>query len=456
MAATLAAAVGCTLAPPPTAAPRATPTPTESPTPSVTPTVGEASPTSALPLATPAPIELPAPTAGPRPTQALAATAAPSPPPTATSVPTPTSPPTSTKAPLPTPPPSSTATSVPTSTPMPTATQLPTSTPVPTLSPQAIEVTEALVPSWLDNGAELTAFLLDLKRTSPEASSLFESMGWVEDGIGSSTSGRVLQEVNTAAQLRDMWQHGLPGQESFLAVVHKPWLRDELSASESNVVVYINYVLKYDPDLALSLVRMPFLDSVEGKLESRISYLVSLMLYRDSTALQRLLSSEDFDEGITDDHVIALELIVLESEDPEMAAAIDVLPWIQDGTDLSDWEEVNGLTTLAKRSDVFFRAAMDSLEVQDGISPDELIVIQALIRAHELLLWEEEEDAVASVEALPWLLDGVDRLELDGALALMNLGLEDITAFWSAIESDWVQDGVTADEVRMISSLAHR
>ena len=201
---------------------------------------------------------------------------------------------------------------------------------------------------------------------------------------------------------------------------------------------------------------MPFLDSVEGKLESRISYLVSLMLYRDSTALQRLLSSEDFDEGITDDHAIALELIVLESEDPEMAAAIDVLPWIQDGTDLSDWEEVNGLTTLAKRSDVFFRAAMDSLEVQDGISPDELIVIQALIRAHELLLWEEEEDAVASVEALPWLLDGVDRLELDGALALMNLGLEDITAFWSAIESDWVQDGVTADEVRMISSLAHR
>ena len=309
-----------------------------------------------------------------------------------------------------------------------------------------------MVPSWLDNEADLTAFLLDLKRTSPEASSLFESMGWVEDGIGSSTSGRVLQEVSAASKLRDMWQLGLPGQELFLAVLHKPWLRDELSTSESNVVVYITYVLKYDPDLALSPVQMPFLDTVEGILETSISYLVSVMLYRDSTALQRLLSSEDFDDGITDDHVTALELIVLESEDPEMAAAIKVLPWVQDGTDLSEWEEVNGLIDLARRSDLFFRLAMDSTWVRDGLSPDELITLESFSR-DRTILGREDPESVAAIEALPWVQDGVDEPEWSRAQALMRLGLESNQGLRAVMERHWTQDGLSADETSIIDSL---
>ena len=200
---------------------------------------------------------------------------------------------------------------------------------------------------------------------------------------------------------------------------------------------------------------MPFLDTVESQLEARIGYLVSYMLYRDSTALQTLLSTEGFDGGIAEDHVIGLELIVLEYKDPEIAAAIEALPWIQDGTDASEWEEVDGLIDLAERSVVFFRAAMDSLEVQNGISPDELTVLQSLFWA-DVRLQQEDDDAVNAIESLPWVLDGVNRTELDAALALMNLGSANISAFWSTIQSDWVQDGISADEVEMISSLAQR
>ena len=154
VAATLMALVGCTLAPPPTAAQKATPTPAELPTHPASPTVAEDSPTAAAQEATPAPTELPVPTAVPEPTLAPASRASPSPRPTETGP---------TRTPKPTIPPFPTLTPI-----VPTTTPLPTSTPLPTLSPEAVAATEALVPEWVRNRSALISFLLSLKRTWPE------------------------------------------------------------------------------------------------------------------------------------------------------------------------------------------------------------------------------------------------------------------------------------------------
>ena len=172
MAATLTAAVACTLAPPPTAAPasyshtHAVCQPQRS-----TPAVGETSQTAAPPQETPVPAEPPTPTPRPAPTQAPTAVTPPMPPPTETATPT--------------------------GTPAPTVTRdLPTRTPLPTLSPEAVADHRGLVPGWVENRSELTSFLLSLKQIWPEASALLESLEWVQDGIGNSTSGRDILEVD--------------------------------------------------------------------------------------------------------------------------------------------------------------------------------------------------------------------------------------------------------------------
>ena len=289
LATTLMAVVGCSLGLPPTAAPTVTLIPSPLPT------------QTAAPTATPAHT----PTTPPSPT--------------ATPVPTPT------ETPMPTPPPSPT----PTSTPVPTATPPPTSTPVPTLSPEEVAATEALVPGWLDAEYKLVEFLLELKLNHAEASALFESMGWVQDRIGNSDYELLQAEVRTASKLRDIWQVGPSGQELFLALLCKPWMQDGLSTNESDLIGDLTHVLEGDPDGALSLVQMPFLDTTEEAVESRIVNLVSNLPYY-SIELREILSRPEFADGITDDHVTTLQLMYYETQEPEAVAAIEALPWVQD------------------------------------------------------------------------------------------------------------------------------
>ncbi len=433
VAAALMMAAACTLAPPPTAAPRSTPTPTEIPTQSVTPAPTEAPTATAPARVTPVATDLSAPTAVPAPTEAPTSTAA------------------HTRAERATPPPRETAT--PTFTPAPTVTPLPTRTPLPTLSPEAVAATEALLPDWVEDRSDLTSFLLDLKRNWPAASALFESLEWVRDGIGNSPSGRDTLEVDFVSGLKDSWALGPTGQEISIRLMGKSWMQDKISREESLVAGSLWRLFRTNSTASMHLIQLPFLDSVDGAHELRTIGLVGHMLYDDRGALQRLLSSQEFAGGITDDHVTALELINSERFDPEAVAAIRGLPWVQDGTDASDWEEVNALIRLARNSHVFFRAAMDSLGVQDGISPEELTVIQSLYGAGSWP-WQDYDSAVTAIEALPWIQDGVHGSEWDGAVALLRLGDLDFTTFWSTIRLDWVQDGISEDEIEMIASLS--
>ena len=427
-AATMIALVGCTLAPPPTAPPRATSVPTLLPTPAV------------APMATPEPTLTSVPEATLTPTQASPATAPPTPSPAANIGPT--------RTPRPTIPPFPTLTPIraPTTTP-------PTATPLPTLSPEAVAATEALVPEWVRNRSDLVSFLLSLKRTLPNASALLEGLPWVQDGIGNPASGVVSWEVTFVFGLSDYWRLGPTGQELLFSILNKPWMHGEISYEEVRVLGNLLKVLRKDPYVTHRLLQMPFLDSVDGNHEYQMISMIESYLFSDSSVLDGLLSSPVFDGTLTDDHAPELLLIRHEQLLSEAVAAIRALPWVQDGTNLSEWEEVSGLIDLALKSDVFFRAAMDSLGVQDGFSLDELTSLKSLIYARRQLVGQYITE-VAAIERLPWLLDGVNRTEWDGALALLQLAREDITTFRSTIDSDWVQDGVTEDEIRMISSLA--
>ena len=199
-------------------------------------------------------------------------------------------------------------------------------------------------------------------------------------------------------------------------------MQDNVSAEESNVVSSFEYVLRNSSVAAKQLLQMPFLDSVDGYHETRMINLLSNMVRRDTSVWQMILSSREVAGIITDDHVTALELINFERLDQQAAAAIRALPWIQDGTDASDLALVHELIDLSGISELFFQAALDLPLVKDGLSQDEFMALDSFTRDRRNLGTVDSE-AAAAIEALPWLLDGVNRTEWDGALALMNLGL---------------------------------
>ena len=340
---------------------------------------------------------------------------------------------------------------MPTSTPAPTPTSLPTSTPLPTLSPEDAAATEALVPGWIELQYGLVEFLLELKLNHPEASALFESMAWVQDHIGNSDYDLLLAEVGTATRLRELWRVGPLGQEMFLALLCKPWMQDDLSINESGLIDGLAQVFEREPDGAMGLLDMPFLDTTEEAVESRIVDLLSNLLYY-FTDLRELLFRPEFSDGITDDHVTTLVLMYYETQEPEAVALMEALPWIQDGADASELEEVERLMRLAWASDLFFRAAMDTPWVRDGLSPDEHIFLEFFSRDW-WTLGREDPDSVAAIEALPWVQDGVDEPEWSRAQALMRLGLASSQVLEVVVNRSWTQDGLSPDEASTIGFL---
>ena len=59
-----------------------------------------------------------------------------------------------------------------------------------------------------------------------------------------------------------------------------------------------------------------------------------------------------------------------------------------------------------------------------------------------------------SIEALPWVADGVGASEQDSVWALYTLALDAQQVFWAVMERPWVQDSLTEYEISVIYTLA--
>ena len=90
-------------------------------------------------------------------------------------------------------------------------------------------------------------------------------------------------------------------------------------------------IAKVDSTLALQLVQMPFLRSrYQGSDHTALDF-ASDLARSDPAALRRVLSHPQLTGGVTDDLVAVFVMLVLAETRPAAAAALQDLPWVQDG-----------------------------------------------------------------------------------------------------------------------------
>ena len=222
--------------------------------------------------------------------------------------------------------PEPTAIPEPTVAPEPTPTSVPPATPEPAPTAQASQqesLDDLLQDDIVRNGIEL------LKRDPyMHLYSAIFLMKWVEDGLSESEREHLALLLEIALELEDLakeitrtpWvrdgldEHeyrtvlrlsGFAGvseysEEATLLIVDMPWFADGLSYYEAQSVAHIGDIAWDRGEAALSIISMPFLNSLEPSDEAALHSL-SLMLGNDPAGFDQIMSHPTIADGITDD-----------------------------------------------------------------------------------------------------------------------------------------------------------
>ena len=128
------------------------------------------------------------------------------------------------------------------------------------------------------------------------------TLPWVEDGMPVDEQEAVIQLLYIAQDRRMvLWE-----------LVHKPWIRDDLSATENQAIFLLASIVSVDEESAEHIVRMPFLDSIERDDLSILQTLEAL----DQEGLRWLLSHPGVTGGNVDVLPATMALVRLEWEWP--------------------------------------------------------------------------------------------------------------------------------------------
>ena len=376
------------------------------------------------------------------PTSVSTATATPAAEPEPTTRPTAASTARATATPTSTPTPTPTAT--PTSTPTPTPTPTPTMTPTPTPTPAA---TPASTPTTMP---------------PPEAIAAIEALPWVTDG-------RTEYESYIVGRLQRL---SAESQNVFLKLMDKPWLTS--NECRSSCPVMIHYVIQMsgaDETAAAHILDLEFIETLEySTAELSLEFLRDVLL-TEPVRFWNLLSHQRFDTNIREGRIESVALLYLELEDPDSAAQLEALPWVQDGVDRGEVEWLVRLARLGATSRPFLQAVlakervwlppgpsphMASLRLLASISAiDAELAIRvmelpflATIEGHDydalLLLARTAASDLSFVEEILSHLAVAGTSPEDTPLAtiLFALGREDPAAREALDALPWIQDGV--------------
>ena len=251
---------------------------------------------------------------------------------------------------------------------------------------------------------------------------------------------------------------------------------------------------------------------------------LSRLAESDLDGLQRVLSHSELEGGITNERVALTVLLALEQEDPEAAAAIRALPWVQDGIENrpnGDYHEDEGLRVvdlvgLAWRSKESLRTLLSRSWAQEDYGQEWFLAVQAvfyLAAEHDsagalvlelfdqpdeplyhvsellsgvgrhpeklvrvlsspellgaaaseqrkavlvlLILREVDPDAASTLEALPFIQDGISPHEQDAVYWLWRVALGPDDVLPALVARSWVQDGLEGNELSAVRILAN-
>ena len=220
----------------------------------------------------------------------------------------------------------------------------------------------------------------------------------------------------------------------FWALLARSWMHDDVTALESDIIRASVGVSYGSVSEARQIIGMPFLDSIEST-DAAIVRTVAALPDRDRRVILAHLSQG---EGITADYTSAeLDLLVLERRDPELAAALRALPWVQDGIDPSEAEAV-GIVAAAAQD---YPSILELPWVRDGADRSEAQAAAALAEAAQ---------EFPSILDSPWAQDGIDRSEAETTAVVAAAARR----FPSILDLPWLRDGASPSEARVAAGYA--
>ncbi len=336
--------------------------------------------------------------------------------------------------------------------------------------------------------------LLYLEMLHPAAAEAIRSLPWVRDGEPTQPAGDFDSEPGAVAMLQYL---AVEFPDVFRAVMKRPWIQgttEGFTGDRAQVVDFIITIARIDGSAALQITEMPFLESVEMEDQYRLEIFLAL-LNSDPDGVRELLSDPALSGGGEVGTAADLALLYLKSQGPEVSAAIDALPWIQDGIEPIRDSEAPSIhpsksslehQAILNLSDIYVvsgEAALSLLKkpwARDGFDIREFT---ALGRLRDIVLSMEEAARVigmpfletfeasdlAVLEILETLArsdpSGLDTLLSDPALssgitdgqiadvALAHLRLENDSAAGTIESLPWVMDGTGSDEQRQVLAL---
>ena len=226
-----------------------------------------------------------------------------------------------------------------------------------------------------------TFVLLVLGLEHPEAAAAIQALPWVQDGVDRPEFEDIFildefateHEQRAVLNLIDIARRSRP---ALMTLVDKPWLQDELTLSEQQVLLQFR-VHALSP-LAPEIAAMPFLDTVERSDRAFLT-LLDMLRYQNGRLQgdlrERIIRHPEFIGGFTDDDLSNVLLVGLELMNPEVGSRLRAFPWVQDGLDRIEMVAVHKLVQIASRKPDVVQALTQKSWVQDEMTFDKQRVI---------------------------------------------------------------------------------
>ena len=249
--------------------------------------------------------------------------------------------------------------------------------------------------------------VLYLESQGPEITRAMQGLPWMYDGIDpqsevgeySNPDTKATLESQVAGQLFSIYIHS---PESFLGIVAKSWVQDGLSLNESGALNLLRQIASKNEETAALVVNSPFLETFELA-DSRMLIVIADF---NETGLRNMLADPLLSSGISDDQIGYVSLLSLRTRNPDAAALVDALPWVQDGLVSSEQEMAFQLYEAGLWSFNILRAMVEKPWMQDTPHPAGVDVMSTLL----FLSNEQHEAAALEFIDMPFLdtIDGVD------------------------------------------------
>ena len=242
--------------------------------------------------------------------------------------------------------------------------------------------------------AEPTPTPTPIPTSTPEEA--IAALPWVQDGMTHYELSvvRLLKETVASPLLG-----GYGDDETFWEVMRHPGI-NRIDEDTGQLPVAVGYVAHLAPEIHYydrsdtlpRLMGMPFMESIELLDTIPLRLLDELLAHSPSGSeeVYRIMSHPSLKDGITDEQTLTPLLLYLEGQDPDLAAQVAALSWIEDGIDDSEYYSALYFQDVALDSTILFRAYMDKPWVQDGLDRSERAILFYLGRLVSHPWWEAD------------------------------------------------------------------